>query len=304
MQPNEIRPMEPVPSEKIIQKDTWLYQVKWDGVRLLASIGQDNIRLATRRGKDRTATYPELVDSLRDTGLNSALLDGEVIALENGKPNFYRLLQRDLSTNAKKKEYLRRKIPVYYMVFDLLFLDGEWITDLPLENRLAKLKEVCPATGWIQLCESYDDGEKLFRVTRDHGLEGVIMKERAGKYHLGQKHPTWRKVKHFRQLEAQVVGVTLRAGRVNALLLGLLQEGKWVYIGAVASGLTAAELRILTEWLPQLEREKPVVINPPRIREGAGIWVEPVLTVEVKYLEWTPDGTLRSPSVIAFKQRE
>ena len=108
----------------------------------------------------------------------------------------------------------------------------------------------------------------------------------------------------FPSVEHRLWASTLRAGRVNALLLGLLQEGKWVYIGAVASGLTAAELQILTEWLPQLEREKPVVINPPRIRDGAGIWVEPVLTVEVKYLEWTPDGTLRSPSVIAFKQKE
>lgn len=301
MVPNLIRPMEPVVGEKVIQKDTWLYQIKWDGVRLLSYIGQDQVHLATRKGSDRTATYPELVKALQERELPSAILDGEVIALEKGKPSFYRLLKRDLSKDKKRQAALEREIPVYYIVFDLLYLNGRWLTDQPLEERLARLKEICPSSDRIQLCESYDDGEALFSVTQEHGLEGIIMKERMGKYHLGKKHPTWQKLKHYRQLEAQVVGVTLRDGRVNALLLGKKQDQDWVYIGGVASGLSAEELRLLTEWLPQLAEKEPVVINPPPITNGC--WVTPVLTVTVQYLEWTPEGTLRTPSIIGFKQK-
>lgn len=296
-----IRPMEPIMGEKLIQKDTWLYQVKWDGVRILSYIGQENTRLTTRKGTDRTATYPELVEALQEGGLSSAILDGEVIALEKGRPSFYRLLKRDLSKDKKRRSALQQEIPVYYMVFDLLNLDGQWLTDQPLEERLARLQEICPSSNCIHFCESHDDGEKLFSVTRDHDLEGIIMKERKGKYYLGKKHPTWQKLKHFRKLDAQVIGVTMRAGRVNALLLGKKRDQDWVYIGGAASGLSAEELRLLTEWLPQLEQKEPIVINPPPITNGC--WVTPVLTVEVKYLEWTPDGTLRTPSIIRFKQK-
>jgi bifunctional non-homologous end joining protein LigD len=221
-----IRPMEPILSERVIEGPDRLYQVKWDGVRVLAHLEKGSVRLWNRHQRERTETYPELVGALGETTAMSAMLDGEVIALDprTGKPHFFRLLKRDLSRRFSAR--LKEAIPVYYVVFDLIYLDGKWLTDLPLEKRLEQLARILPDSKQIHFCDSYDDGEALWERTAEQDLEGIVIKERQGRYHIGKKHPTWLKVKHFRRMEATVVGVTLRQGRVNSLLLAMEEEGR------------------------------------------------------------------------------
>jgi bifunctional non-homologous end joining protein LigD len=298
--PGPIRPMEPVLSQRVIEGTDRLYQVKWDGVRALAHVKKGSVRLWNRRQRERTETYPELVAALGETAASGALMDGEVIALDpgTGKPDFFRVLKRDLARRIGPG--LMERIPVYYVVFDLIYLDGKWLTDQPLEKRLERLARILPDSGRIHLCDSYDDGEALWKRTGEQGLEGIVIKERLGRYHIGKKHPTWLKVKHFRQLEAVVVGVTLRQGRVNSLLLAREEEGSFTYIGRASSGLDQERIEALTRVLPHIRREGPP-LSLTRVPPAAKIWVEPLLRAQIRFLEWTPDGTLRSPSILSLE---
>ncbi len=301
--PGPFQPMEPVLSERVIEGRDRLYQVKWDGVRVLSQVEGGEVRLWNRRRRDRTATYPELVAALKATGAKSAVMDGEVIALDpqTGKPDFFRVLKRDLSRRIGPG--LREKVPVYYMVFDLIYLEGQWLTDLSLEERLKRLSQILPDSGPIQYCDSYEDGTALWERTREQGLEGIVIKERHGRYHIGKKHATWLKVKHFRQLEAVVVGVTLRQGRVNSLLLARAEEGRFTYIGRAASGLDQDRIEALTRALSHIRREDPPPTLSP-VPQGEKVWLEPVIWARVRYLEWTPDGTLRNPSILSLEVKK
>lgn len=291
--------MEPVLSERVVGGTDRLYQVKWDGVRILACVEKGLIRLWNRRQRERTQTYPELVAALGETAAEVALMDGEVIAPDpqTGKPDFFRVLKRDLSRRTGPG--WTEKIPVFYMVFDLIYLDGKWLTDRPLEERLTQLKRILPGSNRIHYCDTYDDGEALWERTREQGLEGIVIKERKGCYHIGKKHSTWLKVKHFRRLEAVVVGVTLRQGRVNSLLLAKEEKDGFTYIGRASSGLDQDRMELLTRALPHIGREDPPLGLFP-VPPSAEIWLEPVLRAEIRFLEWTPDGTLRNPSILSI----
>lgn len=297
--PGPIRPMEPVLSERVVEGADRLYQVKWDGVRILSHVERGSVRLWNRRQRERTETYPELVAAIGETAADDALMDGEVVALdpETGKPDFFRVLKRDLARRTRPG--LMERIPVYYVVFDLIYLNGKWLIDLPLEERLEQLARILPESARIHFCDSYEDGEALWERTGKQGMEGIVIKERQGRYHVGRKHPTWLKVKHFRQLEAVVVGVTLRQGRVNSLLLAREEEGSYTYIGRASSGLDQEHIEALTRALPHIRREAPPTALSP-VPPSAKIWVEPVIQARIRYLEWTPDGTLRNPSILSM----
>lgn len=298
--PGPIQPMEPILSERVIEGTDRLYQVKWDGVRVLSYVAKGSVRLWNRRQRQRTETYPELVSDLEETLAKDALMDGEVIALDprTGKPDFFRVLKRDLSRRTTPR--LMERVPVYYVVFDLIYLDGKWLTDHPLEERLKRLSRILPPSKRIHFCDSYDDGMALWEQTKDQELEGIVIKERRGRYHIGKKHPTWLKVKHFRQLEAVVVGVTLRQGRVNSLLLAKEEEGSLIYIGRASSGLDQERIEVLTRALPHLKREGPPQTLSPILRTEK-IWLEPIIRSKIRFLEWTPDGTLRNPSILSLE---
>lgn len=293
--------MEPISSKKVNSSDEYLYQVKWDGIRMLAYLNRGRVELYNRKQRRRTPLYPELTEVVTGLACTSAVLDGEVIVLLNGRPDFFQVLKRELLSNPKKVQSMIRKIPVHYIIFDLLSLDGHWLTEQPLTQRLETLAQLVPAgSPPLHLCDSFDDGMGLWEATRQQGLEGIVAKERAGRYHPGEKHPAWQKVKHFRNLTATAVGALYRGQTVSSLLLGIPEEEGWVYIGRAGSGLNTEERKLLTEAVPSLRRKESPVIHPPSIPQGV-VWMEPILRVEVRYMEWTPQGTLRSPTVIGFR---
>ncbi|GGA38484.1 ATP-dependent DNA ligase [Kroppenstedtia guangzhouensis] len=296
-----IAPMEPVPRREVFASEDWLYQVKWDGIRMLAFLERGQVELFNRKQRCRTLWYPELTKEMAGLSCKSTILDGEVIVLQEGRPDFFRVLKRELLSDLNRLRSIMDKIPVQYMVFDLLSLDGRNLMKEPLTHRLEILTGLIPPNSTtLHLCDSFSDGPGLWEATRQQQLEGIVMKERKGVYHPGQKHPSWQKVKHFQTLTATVVGVLTRGSLVRSILLGLKGDDGWTYIGRVSSGLNEKERRLLTEAVPGLKRKLPVVVNPPPARLQA-IWMEPVLRVEVRYMEWTPQGTLRSPAVIGFR---
>lgn len=295
-----VKPMEPVLSKKLLVDDDYVYQVKWDGIRILAKIEKGNVLLHTRNGNIRTNIYPEITSLLSNQFAKQTLyLDGELIALQKGKADFFLAAKRDRMKTESKIERAISKIPVSYVIFDILQKDA-WLIDKPLTKRLSVLQDTVETSEYIHICPTTEDGHALFDFTKENRWEGVVIKEKEGKYHIGEKHLTWRKVKHFQYINAYLLGVTLKSGSVYSLLLGIEDEGDWKYIGRVSSGLSTEEKRILTEYSSSLSISNPVTEIPP-FREEEIRWFLPTVQAKIRFLEWTPDATLRNPVIENFR---
>ena len=301
MQLKPILPFEPVRADKIPVGDQWVAQVKWDGVRVLTYFDGNSVRLFNRRLNERTIQFPELVDIKRYCLASSVILDGEVIALEKGKPSFHSVMKRDGVRQPDKVARALRETPVIYMVFDVLLYNEEWVTGLPLIERQEILNRAITTHDDIQLVENFEDAESLFAVTSVQDLEGIVCKDLTSKYALKGKDRRWQKLKNYRDLVAVVGGVTFRGDLVNAVLLGLYDKnGQLWYIGHAGTGkLTMSEWRELTERIKKLViRERPFINKPERIKTA--IWLKPAITVKIRFVEWTEGHTLRQPSIQAF----
>ena len=301
MRINPIIPFEPISSDKIPAGEQWASQVKWDGVRVLTYYDGRQVRLFNRRLNERTLQYPELLDIRRYCSAGSVILDGEVVALAEGKPSFHEVMRRDGVRRIESVAAARRQVPVSYLLFDVLFCNGEWVVDQPLRQRQQLLADIVTPREDVQLVASFPDGPGLFEAVRVQGLEGIVCKDLNSSYLIGGKDARWRKVKNYRDLTAVVGGVTFNGLTVNAVLLGLYgRDGRLRYIGHAGSGrLTRAEWRALTERVrPLMTSERPFANMPERIK-GA-VWVRPEITARIQFAEWTRGQTLRQPSIQAF----
>ncbi len=301
MELKPVIPFEPIKTDKIPVGDQWTAQVKWDGVRILTYFDGDIVGLFNRKLNDRTLQFPELVDIKRYCSAASIVLDGEVIALEKGKPSFHNVMKRDGVRQPDKVPRAMRETPVTYMVFDILFYNGKWITGLPLEQRQEILHDMITPSDDVQLVENFHDPQSLYQVVSAQDLEGIVCKDLTSTYGIKGKDRRWQKLKNYHDLVAVVGGVTFRGDLVNAVLLGLYdREGRLWYIGHAGTGkLTMAEWRALTERIkPLVVKERHFVNKPERIKTA--IWLQPAITVKVKFIEWTGGHTLRQPSIQAF----
>ncbi|OUM94846.1 MAG: DNA ligase [Thermobacillus sp. ZCTH02-B1] len=295
-----IVPFEPVAAEDIPTGPRWVAQIKWDGVRMLVYFDGASTRLVNRRLHERTMQYPELADARRYLRAKSAILDGEIVAFDGGKPSFHEVMRRDGIRSARAVSAAVREIPVAYMVFDILYLDGEWVTGHSLEERQRLLGRTLEPCDNVRLVENAADGARLFEVMRAHGMEGIVVKDLASTYAIGGKDGRWRKIKVRRDLTAVVGGVTYDGGLVNALLLGLYdRQGRLHYIGHAGSGRLTVRDRAGIAAAAELIRSPdcPFAAKPPR--SAGAVWLRPLLTAKVRYLEWTPGRTLRHPVIEA-----
>jgi len=264
------------------------------------------VRLMNRSRNERTQQYPELTDIGQYCGARSVILDGEIIALDpdRRKPSFRQVMRRD---GVRKAEHLARAIQevrIAYMVFDILYLNGSWVTDRPLQERQLLLAETIKPTGEVQLVPSVQDGESLFALMKQHRMEGIVCKDRNSTYLIGGKDARWQKKKVIRDLIAVVGGVTMRDGIVNSLLLGLYDDnGDLFYIGHAGAGkLTANDWMAVTAVVDSIKISSKPFKNIPERSNGA-IWLEPLLKVKINYMEWTPHRVLRQPSIQAFVEK-
>jgi len=279
----------------------WAYEIKWDGVRTIAFAGPDGLRLQSRSLRDVTAQYPE-VAGVGGLG-EGTVLDGEIVAFdEDGRPSFERLQSR--INLASRLDVVRRQgeIPVVFMVFDLLRLDGRDLTAEPYSDRRRQLEDLAANAASIQVPRHHvGDGPALLEATRQQGLEGLVAKRVDSPYLPGRRTRTWLKVKNFRRQEL-VVGGWLpgqggRSGRIGALLVGHYEDGRLRFAGRVGTGFDDAELARLDSRLAPLVRpDCPFVPEPPALVRRSARWVDPVVVVEVAFSEWTSGGTLRAPS--------
>ncbi|MDQ0722162.1 bifunctional non-homologous end joining protein LigD [Paenibacillus sp. W4I10] len=297
-------PFEPISRDTLPTGPQWIAQVKWDGVRMLAYEDGHELRLVNRRLHDRTAQYPELVTPRNLCSGSSYILDGEVIALDpdTGKPSFYHVLRRDRMSRPEGIAQAIHQIPVTYMVFDILFYEGKWVTDQPLVDRQRLLHEVLNTAPHVQEVTNTLDAASLLTVMRQHQMEGIVCKDLTSSYGIQGKDQRWQKVKIMHDVYAMIGGVTYRSGIVNAVAVGVYDGPDFVYIGHVGTGkLNSNTWRELTHQVEPLIRQDRPFHNVPE-RSAETTWVEPRIGVKVQYMELTHHNTLRHPSIQTFAE--
>ncbi len=275
----------------------WAHEVKWDGMRILAETRDGRIRLTSRNDNDVTAAWPDVATS--PCGARDLLVDGEVIALnEAGRPDFRVLQERMHVRRATSVARLVTTVPVTFMVFDLLRLDGRDLTGEPLERRRALLTGLLDDGPW-QVPPAYDDGAMLWDATRQQGLEGIVSKRLDSRYAFDQRSPHWRKMAHRHRLSYVVGGWRPQEGtsdRLAALLVGQPTPDGLAYRGRVGSGIGARASRLLTDLVGPLARsDSPFADEVPRVDARGTRWVEPTVVVDVD-THGTGYDRLRQPS--------
>lgn len=300
-----IPPMEPVAAPAVPAAGQWAFQLKWDGVRMIAFCRNGRVRLQNRRLRDRTAAYPELAEALAEAVRGDAILDGEVVVLAADRPSFPRVMEREGAGGAAAAA-LARSLPATFVAFDLLYAGGSSLTDRPFWARQELLARQVRPGRRVLVAANHADGAALFQAAAERGWEGVVAKAPASPYLPGQRSRYWLKVKVRRRADCVVGGYTVAGNRLGALLVGLYagwgQERGLIYVGRVGSGLTEALRRRLMEALPELAAAQPPFRNPPRHRGWDCRWVEPLLTVTVAFAEWTEDLKLRAPSLVGWSR--
>jgi bifunctional non-homologous end joining protein LigD len=279
----------------------WSFEVKWDGVRALAYAQPGRLRLESRNLNDITATYPEVRGLLDDLGMHEAVLDGEIVAFdEQGKPSFERLQKRMHVASQGAVKRLATSLPVVYAIFDLLYLDGRSLLELPYEERRRRLEALeLGGRAWRAPAVHPGEGTALLEATREQGLEGIVAKRLDCRYEPGRRSGAWLKIKNTLRQELVIAGWIpgegRRTKRIGALLMGYFEAGAFLYAGRVGTGFTEASLDDLAQRLEPLRREGSPFDSGPRLPRAA-VFVEPKLVAEVEFREWTREGVMRAPS--------
>ncbi|MEI2299356.1 non-homologous end-joining DNA ligase [Ensifer sp. MJa1] len=277
----------------------WALEVKWDGYRLSVHVEPGEVRAITRGGYDWTRRFGAIVAEARQLGHATMILDGEAVVLDEHGRSDFGLLQRALG----KRPSLHDAGEILFMAFDLLYLDGRDLHDLPQSDRRRLLEPIVAGrTGAIRLSEEVDaDADDFFRVACELGLEGIIAKRRDKPYRSGRR-PEWRKIKCVRRDTFAIVGYepSTVPGAIGRLLLAARKGDGLVYVGGCGTGWSYQESVKLRELLNAIPADRPAVALK---RKGA-IFARPLLVADVEYRAWTQDGKLRHPSFKGVREME
>jgi bifunctional non-homologous end joining protein LigD len=318
-----LRPMLATQVARPFSRAGWIFEAKLDGVRALAFVSHDDpgaeprpdgrppgrIDLRSRRGNAMTVQYPEVVAALASQPVRAAVFDGEIVAMNGeGVPSFQEIQPRINLSKPAEVERVAAETPVYYYVFDLLYLDGYDLTRVPLVERKELLRRTLEPGAHIRFVDhERDDGETLYEGATKLGFEGVVGKRATSIYEPGARSGAWLKIKNVMEQEFVVGGYTegegSRARTFGGLLIGCYDGDELRYASSVGSGLTDADLTAIKKRLVKMETEASPFVDPPTTiggRWGGGkaarcIWVKPELVAQVRFSEWTRDGGLRAP---------
>jgi bifunctional non-homologous end joining protein LigD len=283
--------------------DGWVFEIKYDGMRLVAEVDgeADTLVLRTTNDIDATARFPEVAGLAAAVGPHQVVLDGEVVALdEHGRPSFGLLMSRRAAAAGDAPA------PISFVLFDLLHLDGSDTTGLPYSDRRKLLEQVVEAGPTWEVAPVHEgDGAALLEVAEQQGLEGLVAKRVDSRYEPGKRTRQWIKVKVRRRQELVVggwlAGKDGRSGRLGSILVGYHEpDGSLHYAGRVGTGFNAAELARMEALLRELAQDESP-FDPPPPREVLRLephFCRPEPVVEVEFAEWTGDDRLRHPSYL------
>jgi bifunctional non-homologous end joining protein LigD len=271
----------------------WIFEVKWDGFRAIAYV-EEPYSLKSRNGKELKNSFPELQEITRLS--SNIVVDGEIIVMREGKPDFQSLLERGQAVSKREIQRQSGRAPATYIVFDILEKDGKPLTQLPLTERKAALKDSLKEGTYVLLCDYIEEkGEAYFKLALEKGLEGVVAKKKDSHYEEGLRTGSWLKIKKLKTCDCVIFGYTegaeSRKQTFGALLLGLYdKDGKSVYVGKVGTGFTEQMLAALMDKFKKIKADAA----PFKPESGDVVtWLEPKLVCEVDYQVVTRDRRLR-----------
>ncbi len=309
--PSAIRPMLATAIDRPFDSPDWLFEIKWDGYRAIAFLNQGKVRLVSRNQNELTHRYPELKDLAEAVTAKTAILDGEVVALDQqGRPSFSLMQQRTGFRPRGKPGPVNAAVSVLYYAFDLLYLDGYDWRKVPLEARKEKLRSIVTTGDGLRYSDHYQrEGKALFELARKKQLEGILAKKRASAYEE-RRSSDWLKIKIRHRLECVIGGFTEPEGsrfHFGSIVLGLYdRQGRLVHVGQAGSGFTHKSLEEIWRVLKKLETRK----NPFYGEVEAGrkvFWIRPHLVAEIEYTEWTEGSNtgsgpkLRAPVFLGLR---
>jgi bifunctional non-homologous end joining protein LigD len=309
--PRFIEPMKAKLVEKPPATGDWIYELKFDGIRLIVVKTVQKVSLLSRNQNELSRRFPEIVEGIKDLPARECVIDGEVVALDEKGRSSFQLLQA--------LEMEGRKSPVYFYAFDLLQFDGKSLVSLPLEARKEVLEKLCDNAGDpIRYSGPIgSDAKPLLEEVRRLGLEGIIGKIRSSVYEPGRRSGAWIKLKCVNEQEFVIGGFTPPQGarkHFGAVLVGYYADKKLVSAGKVGTGFDGKTLSLLHKKFREEERENCPFVDLPSKQNGQWVqgitpsmmkrmhWVNPRFVAEVKFLEWTRDGKLRAPVFIALRE--
>jgi bifunctional non-homologous end joining protein LigD len=302
--PDNVAPMLAMTAAAAPTGEGWAYEFKWDGVRAVAYIEGGRVRLMSRNTLDISPRYPELRELGLAVGSTRLVLDGEVVAFDEfGRPNFGLLQNRMHVLGEARVRRLAKDVPIAYLIFDVMYVDGHSTMERPYAERRALLKQLeLKGAHWDTPDHYVDDGPAIIAASKAQQLEGVMAKRLDSTYTPGRRSDAWRKIKNIRRQEVVIGGWTKgegnRDGQIGSLLVGVYDDkGELRYAGNVGTGFTATTLRELGAVLKRLVRkDSPFATAVPRPHAKTATYVDPTLVCEVEFTEWTGDGKLRHPS--------
>ena len=310
--PRFIEPMKAKLMEKPPTTGDWIYELKFDGIRLIASKDDQKVSLFSRNQNDLSARFPEIVDAVENLSADECVVDGEVVALDKEGRSSFQLLQA--------REMEERKSPVYFYAFDLLQLDGKGLVLLPLEARKNLLEKLCAGIGdhWIRYSGAIGgDANQLLKEVQRRGLEGIIGKLRNSVYEPGRRSGAWIKLKCVNEQEFVIGGYTPAQGarkHFGAILVGYYKDRDLVFAGKAGTGFTTKSLAALHKKFRGEERADCPFIDLPSKQNGQWVlgitpsmmkkihWINPKFVAEIKFAEWTRDGKLRAPVFMGLRE--
>jgi len=309
--PTTIHPMLAESVEKPFDDPDWLFEIKWDGYRAIAFIENGKVRLVSRNQNELTARYPELKDMPDFIKAKTAIMDGEVVALDvDGRASFSLMQQRTGFRPGGKRAAEKADVPVLYYAFDVLYLDGYDWRRAPLEERKKKLASILEAGDSLRYSDHYEaQGKALFEIARDKKLEGILAKKRNS-YYEERRSREWLKIKIRHEMECVIGGYTDPEGtraHFGSLVLGLYdKEGRLIHVGQVGSGFDQKLLAQISKVLRKIETKKnPFYGEVEALRKVS--WVKPELVAEIEYAEWTEGANsgsgpkLRAPVFLGLR---
>lgn len=276
----------------------WLYEIKWDGYRLICFIQNKKIKLITRGQKDWSAFFPSIIQAVRSLGINNAILDGEVVAYTKDNPNDFQLLQNAI--------HLKNDSHLIFYIFDLLYYAGKDLRTTPLIERKRILKKILDVNQSSLL--QYNDhligsGLAILKKTCALGLEGIIAKKTTGHY-IQKRTKDWQKIKCGQRQEFVICGYTAPKGQrqfFGSLILGYYQKHILRYCGHVGTGFTEQSLKMIYETLQKIISITVPFKTKPKSEKNI-TWVKPKYVAEVEFIGWTQEGILRQPSFKGLRE--
>jgi bifunctional non-homologous end joining protein LigD len=284
--------------------DDWLFEVKWDGVRAIAFLDHEELRLQSRTGIRCERQYPELAVIPHQIAAAQAILDGEIAVLDpKGVSRFHLIQPRIANSDPNAVAHLARSTPVVYFVFDLLYLDGYDLRGVDLIGRRRLLEQILTPNDVLRLSEAFPGaGEPMLEAAREHGLEGILAKHATSGYE-SKRSREWLKIKIVNEQEFVIGGFTDPQGDrqfLGALVLGVFKETKLHWVGNVGTGFDTKTLASLYQRLQPLITQTCPFAEPPKPDRGM-TWVRPECVCQVKFQNWTEDNRLRAPVFLGLR---